>query len=232
MSRRAVGYSIALLAGALLAAPALADAPGGGPAKPASAKPSASASDSPHLGKKIGPRPGFTPDPPVRATTKHWQLDLTFDHGKVSIDKVTALTLKSPESSKRVMGRFALELWVGKELLDRVRFDVPLLGDQRVQGRGFPFKPVTFDALKAKVSVQIADSPRAAYVVLLDRAADEPDYALKKTNLPLKLAWPPDDKGKLSALPTLVAAKPAPAPAVASASAPEPAKPAPSAKQP
>src|SRR5690349_21224686 len=80
------------------------------------------------------PKGGFPPDPPGHASKKQWTVEVTAKGGKVTAERATAATADKPVETPRVFGRFALELWVGKELLDRARFNVPLMGDDPPQG--------------------------------------------------------------------------------------------------
>jgi hypothetical protein len=72
------------------------------------------------------PREGFPPDPPAKANTKQWVFQIIAKQGVPSIGKITPVTLKKAEGTARVMGRYALEFYVGTEILDRLRFNVPL----------------------------------------------------------------------------------------------------------
>ncbi|MEZ4306755.1 MAG: hypothetical protein R3F14_01720 [Polyangiaceae bacterium] len=84
------------------------------------------------------------------------------------------MNVKKAMGTPRQMGRFALELWVGKELLDRARFDVPLLGDDdRERDPKRPRKKPTFARVTAKVKVQMADHPRATVLAFVDRATGD-----------------------------------------------------------
>lgn len=134
------------------------------------------------------PPGGRAPDPPAPSTTKQWVFDLTATRGTVRLDRATSATAKAPIATARVIGRYAIELYVGRELLDRVRFDVPLTAEgppERDPKR--PFRRPTFDAVSAKLRVQMADSPRAAWGVVLDRATGEI----------ARFWWPPEADGRL-----------------------------------
>jgi hypothetical protein len=88
------------------------------------------------------------------------------------------------------MGRFALELWVGTELLDRLRFDPPLMATGPVEKNPrHPFPRPSFDDVSTKLHLQIADDPRAAYAQVVDRATGETT----------RYAWPPAADGTLTA---------------------------------
>jgi hypothetical protein len=75
------------------------------------------------------PREGWPPDPQPVASTKQWVFEIRSKDSVPSIVKVSEISVEKPTATARVMGRFALEFYVGTELLDRVRFDVPLAGD-------------------------------------------------------------------------------------------------------
>ena len=131
---------------------------------------------------------GFAPDPPAHATKKQWTLSIAARDGKVSAERATASTLAQPAESPRVIGRFALELYIGPELLDRVRFNVPLMGDgpaEHSTKRAY-HNPDT-DNVTTTLKVRVADSPRAAYLVLVDRVTDERQ----------RFEWPPAADGAL-----------------------------------
>lgn len=142
------------------------------------------------------PREGFAADPPARATEKQWVFDVAWDKGTGTVATAKSADAKKPIATARSMGRFALELWVGKELLDRVRFDVPLLGDDSPyrEPKAF-FKKPTFQRVTTKIKVQMADSPRATVLAFVDRSTGETK----------KYFWPPDEKGQLTPFATKTA---------------------------
>ena len=133
-------------------------------------------------------RSGFTPDPPAHASKKQWSLAIVARAGKVSAERATASMLAQPAESPRVIGRFALELYVGPELLDRVRFNVPLMGDGPVEhSRKRAYHNPDTDRVTTSLKVRLADSPRAAYLVLVDRVTEERQ----------RFEWPPAPDGAL-----------------------------------
>lgn len=134
------------------------------------------------------PKGGFAPDPPGHPSKKQWLLDVVARDGKLTIEGAKAITVDKPVETPRVFGRFAIELWVGKELLDRARFNVPLMGDEPPQGNRNRLPRPRFDkGVSARMRVQLADHPRAAYLLLVDRESGDVQ----------KLAWPPEPNGKL-----------------------------------
>lgn len=135
------------------------------------------------------PREGFAADPAVHLSDKRWTFDLAYVSGKGSITRAQARTLSKPAGTARAMGRFALELWVGKELLDRIRFDVPLLGDDpQDKDPKRPFKRPSFGNVTTRVKVEMADHARATVLAFVDRS----------TGSTQRFFWPPDEKGNLT----------------------------------
>jgi hypothetical protein len=136
------------------------------------------------------PRAGYAPDPAPRASLKQWVFEVVSDGKKVSIERARAASLDKPLATPRMMGRFALELYVGKELLDRVRFNVPLLAEGPPEAPDKPrnpFRRPRFDKVSTRLRVQMADNERATYAVLVDRATGEEQ----------RFDWPPGADGRL-----------------------------------
>jgi hypothetical protein len=134
------------------------------------------------------PRAGHAPDPAAIASTKQWVFEVPVRQGKPSIGTVRPVVFDKPAATTRVLGRFAIEFWIGKELIDRVRFDVPLLEDPTKRKNRRLGSPAFM--VNARLSVRLADSPRATSVVLVDRATGEAQH----------FAWPPGSDGRLSPL--------------------------------
>lgn len=136
------------------------------------------------------PRSGHAPDPPARASVKQWVFDVVSRRGRITVEQVRPVTLRQPAATARVMGRYAFELYVGQELLDRVRFNVPLTGDgppETSEGPKRPFTRPTFEDVTTRMRLQMADNPRAAYAMLVDRASGEAQ----------RFEWPPGPDGRL-----------------------------------
>ncbi len=116
------------------------------------------------------------PDPPPLRTRDHYDFIVEFNKGKFGVVSVKERRFAQPQSSARRMGRFAFELWSGAQLVERVRFDFPLLGasDDKQQdplGAG----------LSSKAKVRIPASARASRARILDR----------KTREEVDVPWPP-----------------------------------------
>lgn len=127
---------------------------------------------------------GSLPDPTPLSLKSQWELELEYDQGKLALAGATKRELAAPRTTPRQMGRFAVELWIGNELIDRVRFDIPLVAAPTPKSETRPLRaPVTLDAgVRARHTVLIPNSPRATRALLVDRASGS------ETPLP----WPPD----------------------------------------
>jgi hypothetical protein len=124
------------------------------------------------------PPAGYPPDPAPLVTRHQWLLKLAYRSGQLVFRGARPLELSQPTATARAFGRFALELYVGKELVDRVRFDFPLLADELSSApsgaprRGVaPDSPLLFGPkLSTQASIALPDSQRATRAVLVDRA--------------------------------------------------------------
>ncbi len=110
-----------------------------------------------------------------------WVFDLRYDKGDLYLLGVHQVTLPEPQDTPRAMGRFALELFLGPTLIERVRFDFPLLGQPpRDAGPGVPdFQK----RLSTRIGVLFPATTRGTRLQLWDRATDQR----------WDLAWPPTD---------------------------------------
>jgi len=163
------------------------------------------------------PLSGSAPDPTPLSMAEQWQYQLLFQNGAPSVEHVEKQSLAKPIATPRRMGRFALELWIGRELIDRVRFDFPLIAAEESPGvtrRPLHDAPSLVPHAIARIRVSVPASPRATRLVLVDRATE------KMQELP----WPPD---RQAAAPTPSASERAPsvpaptAPSPATGSAPK-----------
>ncbi len=126
---------------------------------------------------------GWAPDPTPVRTAHQWALTFRYAAGSVQLQSVRPVTLLRPVSTPRRMGRFAFELLSGPTLVDRVRFDFPLLAADEVAGRPRPFNaPPRFETKAvAEQQIMAPDSSRASRARLVDRA----------TGLIMMIPWPP-----------------------------------------
>jgi hypothetical protein len=147
---------------------------------PSAPPPDGGASD----GGTDGPPPGgYLPDPPPLTTRHQWVLDLAFRSGDVSVRAARRVELGRPTPTARMMGRFAIELYVGRELMDRVRFNFPLLGagDTNDDNSRWDAPPSFERALTTSAAVMIPHSERATRATIVDRA----------TGRQWPIRWPP-----------------------------------------
>lgn len=133
------------------------------------------------------PGAGRAPDPPGQASRKQWVFDVRYRGRVAEIASVHAVTLDKPQSTPRLMGRFAIELYVGPELLERARFNVPLTADPPEPNDRRPNARPTFGNVTTHLSITMADNPRAAYAIVVDRA----------TGAEQRYWWPPEPDGRL-----------------------------------
>jgi hypothetical protein len=125
------------------------------------------------------------PDPEPIRSARYWEYSVTYQAGQVYVTHVAEWQLPRPVVTPRRVGRFAFELWIGHELVDRIRFDFPGLAGEPAAVEGpRPIKepPTLGKALVASVRVQVPASPRATRALLVDRG----------TGARQTLPWPPD----------------------------------------
>jgi hypothetical protein len=129
------------------------------------------------------PAPPSPPDPEPLRSAKQYEIAAVWENYAVRVESVRPLELKKPMASARRVGRFAVELWVGRELIERVRFDFPLLAaeDHAPRKRRPLHEPPSFAGSILRAKVLVPASPRARRAVIVDRA----------TGNETPLAWPP-----------------------------------------
>lgn len=133
------------------------------------------------------PPQGYTPDPAPIAAKRQWIFRVDVKAGKIALGAVKPKDLDKAQASPRVMGRYALELWVGKELLDRVRFNVPGAGDGPHEDKSVLKRP-QMDRINTRFGVRMADNPRATQCRLVDRATGDETW----------FVWPPNEDGVMA----------------------------------
>lgn len=113
------------------------------------------------------------PDPPATRSDRQVEYEFRFERGQLAVVGQRDRLESQPVLTPRRMGRFAVELFVGPELVERVRFDFPLLGDESA---------TTLEkGLRTQATVLVPLLSRATRARLLDR----------KTRRELTLEWPP-----------------------------------------
>lgn len=148
-------------------------------------------------------RTGYAPDPAPIRSADQWLLTFQYRRGKVRLLSARLVRLRRPITTPRRIGRYAVELLSGPTVIERLRFDFPLLGADELAGKRRPYHaPPRFET-KATVTyrVMLPDTSRASRARLVDRATGES----------FMIPWPPRGIGQ--------------PPASATASAPAPPKP-------
>jgi hypothetical protein len=120
-------------------------------------------------------------DPTPLVERSQWVFDLRWDRGDVWLLDVEPLELPAPQATPRAMGRFALELFEGPALVERVRFDFPMLGAPEPADAGWRAPPSLTQKLRTRVGVVFPATSRGTRLDLWDRA----------TNRRWSLPWPP-----------------------------------------
>lgn len=130
-----------------------------------------------------GPNLRIPPDPPPMSEREQWVFDLRWDRGDVYLLEVHKVDMGAPHVTPRVMGRFALELFEGPTLIERVRFDFPMLGAPDAPDAGMRTAPRFEPKLRSRIGVLFPATKRGTRLELWDRARD----------VRMPLAWPPKE---------------------------------------
>lgn len=123
-----------------------------------------------------------TPDPELAPTDAYYELTLRYCERSVHLLGSKRVVLKRPTTLPRLMGRFAAELWIGHELLERARFEFPGVAADTLEVKEPP--AIELGARADVVwKVKVADRVRATQAWIVDRATGER----------WMLDWPPQD---------------------------------------
>lgn len=115
-------------------------------------------------------------DPSPMVEREQWVFDLRWDRGDVWLLGVQRVQLPAPQPTPRAMGRFAIELFEGRAMIERVRFDFPLLGaSESDAGLSITRR------LGTRIGIFFPATTRGTRLELWDRA----------TNRRWTLPWPP-----------------------------------------
>ena len=106
------------------------------------------------------------PDPTPLACDAVLVLGVRYDHGTIRLERVRREVVAKGTVLPRRFGRFAAELYGGPTLLERARFDFPLIHDD--DGPGVVFGRT----LDFTVDVRVPDSERPTRLEIWDRATD------------------------------------------------------------
>jgi hypothetical protein len=145
------------------------------------------------------------PDPVPLVEKNQWVYDLRYSGGELYLLGIHHLELPSPQATPRAMGRFCLELYEGNTLLERARFDFPLLGDGAnlpplgetaslpEAGVKLPIggRPPSLGRISSRIGVMFPAAVRGTRIEIVDRALD------RRWPLP----WPPSEMTALAADP-------------------------------
>lgn len=129
----------------------------------------------------VPPRKPIPPDPPPMAERYQWVFVLRWEKNEVYLVNVYKTDMGEVHQTPRVMGRFALELFEGPTLIERVRFDFPMLGMEEPGDGGWHQPPRFLPNLKTRIGVVFPATKRGTRLELWDRATD------RRWPLP----WPP-----------------------------------------
>jgi len=166
-----------MLAGALLSAAALATLGEGGALADAGDAGIRADASAPDRKAKI------PPDPPALSERMQWVFDLRWQRGEVYLVQIHKTDMGAPHPTPRVMGRFALELYEGPTLIERARFDFPMLGAPEAPDAGWKTPPRLEPGLTTRIGVFFPATKRGTRLELWDRATD------RRWPLP----WPPTE---------------------------------------
>lgn len=125
------------------------------------------------------------PDPEPLRVAEQFEYEIAWEAGKLRVASVVARRFPQPIVTARTLGRYAIELWIGQELIERVRFDLPLLGaPQPTSARSTAgAAPPSLEAgIHSRGRVLVPAAERARRAVLIDQSTSET----------LPLAWPPE----------------------------------------
>jgi hypothetical protein len=111
------------------------------------------------------PKP-IPPDPTPLAADAVYVLSVRWNKGAVIVSKVRREKLPKKDALPRHLGRFAAELYSGPDLVERLRFDFPLIEDDTALGDTYA------KGLDVSVEVKIPDSVRPNKLEIWDRATD------------------------------------------------------------
>jgi hypothetical protein len=127
--------------------------------------------------------PGYSADPPPITSENQWLLSLRYDGGRIIVVGARKVRLPQARSTPRNIGRFAAELLSGPAVIERLRFNFPLIGaDESVGVTKNYNSPPRFETRAVVVQqIMLPDTSRASRARLLDRA----------TGRFMAIDWPP-----------------------------------------
>jgi hypothetical protein len=108
------------------------------------------------------------PDPPPLREREQWVFDLRWNRGAVSLVATSKVEEAAAMPTPRVMGRFALELFEGPTLVERLRFDFPLLAVDDPDA-GWESLPSFAPKLRTHIAITFPATSRGNRLELVDR---------------------------------------------------------------
>jgi hypothetical protein len=176
--------------------------------------------------------PSTAPDPTPLRMAEQVEYEIELSEGKIRVVSVKPVKLASPIVTPRRLGRYAIELSIGQELIERVRFDFPATAadDPVVPGAKKPLSaPLTLaERAIARVKLLVPQSPRVRRALFVDRGlntATPLEWPLPAVPQAAPSASAAAAPSTSAAAPSTSAAAPAPPPSAVNA----PATPAPAA---
>lgn len=158
-----------------------------GSEQPGKAAPAPSSSAAPVASGSAAPAPApltpsNLPDPTPLKMAEQVEYELELSEGKVTVVSAKAVKLKEAIVTPRMMGRYAIELGIGQELIERLRFDFPgTAADEPTPGPKKLKAPLDLGSRAiARVKLLVPQSPRVRRALLVDRAM----------NTATELEWP------------------------------------------
>ncbi len=123
---------------------------------------------------KVTVKPSNLPDPTPLRMAEQVEYELELNEGKIRVASAKPVKLAAPIVTPRRMGRYAVELSIGPELIERLRFDFPATAADEPLKPGQPkplSAPLTLsERAIARVKLLVPHSPRVRRAVLVDRA--------------------------------------------------------------
>lgn len=127
------------------------------------------------------------PPDPKPLHTRDWIVyEFTYSKGLAEVRSQRREQTAKPRDAARVVGRYAIELWIGCELVERVRFSFPLQAAEQTVAPG------TRHDLHEQPSLTANASLARTVFVPLDMRATRAELVDHGTGKRLPLAWPPN----------------------------------------
>ena len=126
------------------------------------------------------------PDPKPLHTRDWIAYEFEFREGSVGVRSHRHERTAKPRDTARIVGRYAVELWIGCELIDRVRFSFPLQAAEQ------PIAPGNRHGLNEQPSLTANAHLNCTVMVPFDLRATRAELIDRGTGKRSSLAWPPN----------------------------------------